>query len=74
MKKWGDIGPYLVMEHNKDAFAKRIVDDMKFGPELYRVEILNALAQEWNDASKDQTKRDRIVEQAKGLNSSGALN
>ncbi len=70
-KKWGDIGPYLVMEHKKDSFAKDLIDDMKFGPKLNRVEILNALAREWNEASEDQAKRDQIVEQAKVLKSHG---
>ncbi|MFG0250201.1 MAG: tetratricopeptide repeat protein [Phycisphaeraceae bacterium JB051] len=70
-KKWGDMGPYLLMEHNKESFAKRLIDDMKFGPKLNRVAILNALAKQWTDATKDQAKRDRIVEQAKVLNSQG---
>lgn len=65
-KNWAAIGPFLLVEHDKHSFAKQLANDMRWGPKLYRVEILNGLAKKWAN-TKDKAQQEIIKKQAEVL-------
>lgn len=66
-KKWAELGPFLTMEHDKSSFAYTMLHDMKWGPRLYRVDILNALTDKYVQNQDNKQVCEEIVKQADAL-------
>jgi Flp pilus assembly protein TadD len=69
-KNWAEIGPFLLIEHNKNSFGYQLENDIKWGPQLYRVEILHALTAKWIQSKDDAAACETIEKQADELHAS----